>query len=200
MLPEFPQATAYLDIETTGLRRGADVVTTIALYDGQRVQTFVGERTSPNSRPPSPLSAAGDLQRQVLRRPLSGTGFGIVLEQAHVDLRYVLHSLGFRGGLKGCERQLGIGRGELAGVDGFFAVLLWQEFCRSGDRQARETLLAYNVADTINLATLAAHAYNRKLATLPCTGPRLSLPEPPEVPFAVDHATVLTLRRRLCGW
>ena len=32
------------------------------------------------------------------------------------------NSLGFKGGLKGCERQLGLDRGNLKDIDGFFAV------------------------------------------------------------------------------
>ena len=32
--------------------------------------------------------------------------FGIQLSHAQIDLRYVLGSLGYIGGLKGCERQL----------------------------------------------------------------------------------------------
>jgi len=51
--------------------------------------------------------------------------FGIELNQVHIDLRYVLRSLGYTGGLKGCEKQAGIDRGNLEGVDGYFAVLLW---------------------------------------------------------------------------
>ena len=60
--------------------------------------------------------------------------FNIQLNHAHIDLRYILQSLGFRGGLKGCERQLGIDRGDLRDIDGFFAVLLWHEYQRNGNR------------------------------------------------------------------
>ncbi len=88
------------------------------------------------------------------------------LEQPHIDLRHLLSSLGLKGGLKSCERQLGLTRPGLEEVDGFVAVLLWHDFRRRNDLQALETLLAYNVQDTVNLEWLLIHACNRKLAEL----------------------------------
>jgi uncharacterized protein YprB with RNaseH-like and TPR domain len=38
--------------------------------------------------------------------------FGIRMNHAHIDLRYVLKSLGYAGGLKRCEKALGLDRGE----------------------------------------------------------------------------------------
>lgn len=202
LLPEFPDATAYLDIETTGLRRGVDVITTIALFDGRQVHTFVrGENLADFPAAIAGIRLLVTYNGKCFDVPFLEQSFGIRLEQAHVDLRYALHSLGFRGGLKGCERQLGIHRRELAGVDGYFAVRLWEDYCRSGNRQAREALLAYNVADTVHLATLAVHAYNGKIEALPeCSARPLALPPLPELPHVVDEATVLTLRQRLLGW
>ncbi len=34
--------------------------------------------------------------------------FGIAVDHVHIDLRYLLSSLGYRGGLKGCEKSLGL--------------------------------------------------------------------------------------------
>lgn len=202
LLPEFPEATAYLDIETTGLRRGSDVVTTIALYDGSRVQTFVrGENLDDFPAAIAAFRLLITYNGKSFDVPFLEQTFGIRLPQAHLDLRYPLHSLGLRGGLKGCERQLGVARRELAGVDGYFAVLLWQDHCRTGNPLSRKTLLAYNVADTVNLATLAVHAYNRKLEATPfAVSGRLPLPVIPQLPHRVEEQDVLALRRRLCGW
>jgi uncharacterized protein YprB with RNaseH-like and TPR domain len=38
---EFKESTVYLDIETTGLDRYFNDITTIALYDGESIQTYV---------------------------------------------------------------------------------------------------------------------------------------------------------------
>ena len=46
---------------------------------------------------------------------------------------------------------MGLDRGYLEGVDGYFAVLLWREYELYHDQEALETLLAYNIADTVNL-------------------------------------------------
>jgi len=54
-------------------------------------------------------------------------------------------------------------RGDLKDIDGFFAVLLWDEYQRTGDQKVLKTLLAYNIQDTINLENLMVTAYNLKL-------------------------------------
>jgi uncharacterized protein YprB with RNaseH-like and TPR domain len=58
-------------------------------------------------------------------------------------------------------------RGDLNDIDGFFAVLLWDEYQRTGDQQALDTLLAYNIQDTVTLENLVVTAYNMKLKDTP---------------------------------
>jgi len=95
--------------------------------------------------------------------------FGIELDQVHLDLRYNLRSLGYTGGLKGCERKAGIDRGDLEGVDGYFAVLLWDDYQRNKNEKALKSLLAYNIQDVVNLETLMVLSYNLKLKDTPFT-------------------------------
>lgn len=127
---------------------------------------------------------------------LRGT-FGLALDQAHIDLRYVLASLGYKGGLKGCERHLGLDRGDLANVDGFFAVLLWRDYRMRRNAQALETLLAYNIRDVVNLEALLVKAYNLKAAQTPF-GPSVTmpLPPPPLEPFQAHGPTIQRLMRQ----
>ncbi|MFZ4437691.1 MAG: ribonuclease H-like domain-containing protein, partial [Syntrophales bacterium] len=75
--------------------------------------------------------------------------------------------LGFSGGLKGCERQMGIDRGDLKDIDGYEAVLLWYDYKRTGNKKSLETLIQYNSADARNLETLMVMAYNLKLKGTP---------------------------------
>jgi uncharacterized protein YprB with RNaseH-like and TPR domain len=193
MFPEFRHSVAYLDIETTGLRSGENVITTIAVYDGRDVRCYVQGRD---------LAEFGDdIQKYKLLVTYSGKCFDVpVIEQtlhvrldaAHIDLRYVLNSLGYMGGLKVCEKQFGIDRGDLDGVDGYYAVLLWKEYVRNGDEHALETLMAYNVEDVVNLETLLVGAYNQKLGSTPFfDSHRQVLPAAPASPY---HAHPETLR------
>ena len=117
--------------------------------------------------------------------------FNIRLDHAQIDLRYVLYSLGFRGGLKGCERQMGMDRGDLSDIDGFFAVLLWDEYQRTGDQKALDTLLAYNIQDTVTLENLMVTAYNMKLGQTPFYETHLiEAPISTVNPYSADLATV----------
>ncbi len=196
---DFRDGVAYLDIETTGMGTPEDTITTIALYDGKTIFWYVqGENLE---------QFADDIRNYRLLITYNGKCFDLPfirntlrvrMDQAHIDLRYVLASQGYRGGLKGCERQLGIDREELDGVDGFFAVLLWDEFRRNHNRRALETLLAYNILDVVNLETLMVLSYNMKLAQTPFAQThRLPMPSPPPGPFVPDRPTVERIQARL---
>ncbi len=198
MFAEFRHRVAYLDIETTGLTWPHDHITTIALYDGRTVRHYVSGRNLDEF--------AGDIDDYALLVTYNGKCFdvpfiesilGRPLRHAHIDLRYVLKSLGYTGGLKGCERTLGFDRGELGDVDGYVAVLLWYEFQRTGNEAALETLLAYNVEDVLTLERLAVLAYNRKLAATPFAAQRLPAPPPVANPFAPDTELLRGLLRRM---
>ena len=195
---DFRESVAYLDIETTGLGGPGDHITTIALYDGRTIRHYVHGRNLPEF--------AHDIQAYKLLVTYNGkcfdlpflrTTFGIALDQPHIDLRYVLASLGYKGGLKGCEKRLGLDRGDLANVDGYFAVLLWHEFKQHRNPEALETLLAYNIRDVVNLEPLLIKSYNLKAAQTPF-GPEiaLSLPVPPPEPFRAHAPTVSRLLRQ----
>lgn len=196
IFPEFRDRIAYLDIETTGLDREHDAITTIALYDGRRIRTYVqGENLEAFATDIREYTLLVTYNGKCFDVPFIENAMNIRLPQAHIDLRYLLHSLGFRGGLKGCERQMGLGRGDLDGIDGFFAVLLWRDYRRSGRRAALETLLAYNIEDVVNLEALMVMAYNRKLEETPfADSHRLPFPVRPDIPFAPDPETVRRLR------
>ena len=199
LLPEFRDTLAYIDIETTGLSMPGDSITTIALYDGRQVRHYVnGQNLGQFVDDISDYRLIVTYNGKCFDVPFIKQYLGITMDQAHIDLRYVLRALGYSGGLKGCERQLGISRGELEGVDGFFAVLLWEHYKRTGDREALDTLLAYNVQDTVNLELLMVFAYNMYLRQTPFAGRyELSPPTSPVLPFR-PHPRVVEEVRRSC--
>ncbi len=195
---DFRGGCAYLDIETTGLGQPGDHVTTVALFDGRTVRYFIhGENLSD-----FPAAAAGyrvlvTYNGASFDLPFLQRQFGMTFPQAHIDLRYILRSLGLTGGLKNCEKLLGIQRPGLEQVDGYVAVLLWQEYRKHRSRAALETLLAYNLQDTINLETLMVEAYNRKVRETPFAASHV-LPPPrvPLNPFTPDPELVRRLIER----
>jgi hypothetical protein len=155
---EFGDDLAYLDIETTGCGY-EDGITIIGLYDGYDMQTFIrGENLA-------------DFPEAVSRYRVLVTFFGsgfdlpfirrtfpdLRLDQLHVDLCHLLRRLGFSGGLKRIEGQLGIRRRpETEGLDGYDAVRLWNEHLR-GSEEALDLLLLYNKEDVMNMESLLAH-------------------------------------------
>jgi len=192
LFPEFRASTVYLDIETTGLDRHFNDITTIALYNGHEIKTYVnGQNLDDFIEEIYKYKVIVTYNGKSFDIPFIKHYFNIRLDHAHIDLRYVLYNLGFRGGLKGCERQLGMDRGDLSDIDGFFAVLLWDEYQRTGDPKALDTLLVYNIQDTINLESLIVTAYNMKLGQTPFYNTHLiEAPISPGNPFSADLATV----------
>jgi len=143
-------------------------ITTIALYDGRSVFHYVnGYDLDDFKRRIPQYDVLVTYNGKCFDVPFIERFFSIKLSHAHIDLRYVLGSLGFTGGLKACEKKMGISRGELEGIDGFFGVLLWEDYKRNHNDRTLETLLAYNVADVLNLEKLLTMAYNLKLKDTP---------------------------------
>lgn len=198
LFPHYRHTCLYLDIETTGLNEYHDHITTIATYDGTKVNHYVhGENLDDFIQDLAPYDMLVTYNGKTFDIPVIERSFGCAIEKTHLDLRYILRNLGFSGGLKSCERQLGVDRGELVGVDGFFAVLLWQEYRRSGDPKALETLLAYNIQDVVNLETLMVHAYNLSLRETPFFADlQLTDPPKPSLPFVPDVTLINRIKRR----
>ena len=176
--PDFSSHVAYVDIETTGMGSWSHV-TVVGLYDGKTMRTYVaGENMA---------DFGEDIQAFSLLVTFNGASFDLPFlrrlfpdfprDVLHIDLRYPLKRLHFSGGLKAIEQRLGLTRDDdLAGLDGFDAVLLWQAHCQ-GDPHALDTLCRYNAADVENLETLLKYAYPRLWERaggepLPQEGPR----------------------------
>jgi len=112
LYPEFSENVAFLDIETTGLYSGTDVITVIGLFDGQRTKVFI--------RGINLEEFAQEISKYSLIVTFNGKRFDIPFIQrtlgelppcqAHIDLLYPLRRLGYRGGLKAIEAQLGLAR------------------------------------------------------------------------------------------
>jgi hypothetical protein len=86
---------------------------------------------------------------------------------------------------------MGIDRKELGGIDGYLAVLLWQEYEKTGSLSALETLMAYNAEDTVNLECLMHIAYNLKVNQTPFAQTMaLVRPDRPRIPFAAHSGLV----------
>jgi hypothetical protein len=80
-------------------------------------------------------------------------------------------------------------------------VLLWDEYQKTGDQKALDTLLAYNVQDTITLENLMVTAYNLKLKGTPFYN-NLLIEEstPPFNPFRADLDTIDRIKNGAQYW
>jgi uncharacterized protein len=158
--PEFRDRVLYLDIETMGTGIGDDV-TVVGVYDGREMRQYV--RGINLDRFPREMEQCrllvtffgSGFDLPVLRHAFPGVRFDVL----HIDLCYALKRLGYSGGLKRVETQLGLQRdAQIAGLNGWDAVRLWREYCRGNGRSLAQ-LLAYNEADVLNMEHLMQIAY-----------------------------------------
>jgi uncharacterized protein YprB with RNaseH-like and TPR domain len=125
---DFRQQAAYLDIETSGLGEDAEI-SVITLYDGLTARRYVnGDNLDDFARDVARYALLVSYGGRRFDIPFLERALSIRLPQAQIDLCPVLHSLGYRGGLKKTERALGIVRDSLQGVDGLTAAHLWRRY------------------------------------------------------------------------
>ncbi|MGQ9688736.1 MAG: ribonuclease H-like domain-containing protein [Desulfobaccales bacterium] len=157
----FRSCTAYLDIETSGAAWPNLPVTVVGLYDGRDFRQFIlGQNLRDFPAAFEGVEILVTFNGSQFDLPVLQAAFpGLRLPPVHLDLRFILARLGFRGGLKNIEPRFGIHRPpEVTGMNGYDAVLLWERSQR-GDLGARELLLHYNREDVLNLAILMERAF-----------------------------------------
>ena len=158
VLAQWFGCASYFDIETSGLEADSIVTLVCCFHGGQPLHFLAGEN----------LDDFLELLESVkLLVSFNGASFDVprVLDRfhipelpcAHIDLRWLCHRAGWRGGLKKIERDLGLRRpADLVGLGGAEAVWLWRAWSEFGDEKARRTLERYCAADTVMLKMLAS--------------------------------------------
>jgi uncharacterized protein YprB with RNaseH-like and TPR domain len=157
ILAQWFDRASYFDIETSGLEADSIVTLVCCFHENRPLHFLAGDN----------LDDFLDLLESVkLLVSFNGASFDVprVLDRfhipdlpcAHVDLRWLCHHAGWRGGLKKIERSLGFRRPpDLEGLGGAEAVWLWQAWSQRGDERARRRLERYCSADTVMLKMLA---------------------------------------------
>jgi uncharacterized protein YprB with RNaseH-like and TPR domain len=157
VLAQWFDKASFFDIETSGLEADSIVTLVCCFHGGRPLRFLAGEN----------LDAFLDLLEEVkLLVSFNGASFDVprVLDRfhipalpcAHVDLRWLCHHAGWKGGLKKIEKALGLRRpSDLEGLGGAEAVFLWRAWAQARDARARRTLERYCAADTVMLKLLA---------------------------------------------
>lgn len=158
---DFRDRAAFLDIETTGMGTENEI-TLIGISNYRKnYRVFV------NGINMGEESVTNFLKNFSIIVTFYGSRFDIpfisskfpglgefIRSMVHVDLCILGHRVGFKGGLKTIERQIGLERErDIDGLTGFDAVVLWKKY-RSGDMNALERLIRYNRRDVLNLVDL----------------------------------------------
>jgi uncharacterized protein YprB with RNaseH-like and TPR domain len=171
---DFERSTAYLDIETTGLGFWSHDITMIGIFDGKRQSTYIkGINLDDFQFELSRYKAIVTFNGSRFDLPFIEAKYpNVKFGQIHLDLRFILRRLGYRGGLKSIESQLGLKRSDdtedLRGAD---AVRLWRAYTKGNDK-ALKLLIKYNSEDVRGLECLMKMAYEElKKRTLPSQRP-----------------------------
>ena len=157
----FKDKACFLDIETTGLDDQGDV-TILGIADSiGRYRVYV------NGINLNEKNIIKYLKNFRIVITFYGSRFDIpfikkkfpnlgkkLSKMVHLDLCFLGHRVGFKGGLKFIEKQVGIEReNEISGLTGYDAVKLWNRY-KLGDIKSLITLIKYNRSDVLNLLKL----------------------------------------------
>ncbi|MBF0516729.1 MAG: ribonuclease H-like domain-containing protein [Nitrospirae bacterium] len=155
-----------LDIETNGRPHdNGGYVTVVGLYDGKNYKCLIRGKdlTEDNlAAALSPYKYLITFYGAVFDIPFLRKCFqSLRIDMPHFDICLESKRLGLKGGFKYFEKCFGIYRDDdIAGMDGYDAVRLWQQF-RRGDRASLDTLIKYNREDTVNLLAIGWQIYSQ---------------------------------------
>ncbi len=144
----------FLDIETTGLSKTSNIITTAVLITKEEAYVFVNGKNL--EQLPSLLDACQMLitfNGRNFDLPFIESQLGWQKKCDDIDLMLEFRRLGIRGGQKKIEKELGLTRGSVD-MDGRLAIKLWSHYMNTSDPGALSSLLAYNYDDSLSLCSL----------------------------------------------
>jgi uncharacterized protein YprB with RNaseH-like and TPR domain len=152
----FVDQAAFFDIEADG----DEVPTVVGVMDREGVASF--RRGHSLQQLPARLAKSPiwvTFNGSVFDVPTLQRAFGDELAfpppPVHLDLRFLIRHAKLKGGLKGVEETIGLGRPpHLKGVKGLDAIRLWREWNFNHDKSALRLLVEYNLYDAINLRSV----------------------------------------------
>lgn len=153
----FRDDAVFFDIETTGLSKARDDVTTVSFHRGGDTTTLVrgDDLTAENLQQYLDAPLIVTFNGASFDVPFLERSFDLSIDAPHVDLMHTCRRIGLTGGLDEVERAIGIER-DRPDISGRDAVRLWREHERGRDG-ALETLIAYNREDTVHLRELVEY-------------------------------------------
>lgn len=187
---------AYIDIETSFTPHGEQYISTIALYDEEEIHCFIrGKNLHEFPLFIQKYSLIITYSGKTFDVPFMEKFFDIRITNAHIDLRYVLSGMGYKGGLKKCEKLLGFHRQESEGIEGAMAPYLWNAYEKGGSISHLETLLAYNIEDVLGLYHLMHRIIEIRMAETPFRDSYTINQRPfPEMPYKVDRKVASSIK------
>lgn len=156
MYRNFERDACFFDIETTGLDKNRNKVTTVSFYRDGESTTLVQGQDLTRERLEEEFfnsSMLVSFNGKRFDQPFLEHNYNMNIKLPHIDLMYPFKRLGYSGGLKKIEKDLGVDR-ELEDVDGREAVRLWKMYEKKNDEAALDKLVRYNQYDAENLQDL----------------------------------------------
>lgn len=149
----FIDEAAFFDIEADAEHEP----TVVGVMDRQGVATFRRQHSLdalPERLASSPIWVT--FNGSVFDVPALEKSFGDFPKPVvHLDLRFLIRHAKLKGGLKGVEGTIGLGRPpHLKGINGLDAIRLWREWTINGELGALRLLVEYNLYDAINLRSV----------------------------------------------
>lgn len=153
----------FVDVETTGLSRSSDQITTMTwLFDGCWHCWSAGRDSGSFIEHWRGSQCLCTYNGKCFDEAFICKEFDLPRHTNHFDLRYHLAKHGIRGGLKRISVEVGFQEPPILGkIDGLMAISLW-ELVVAGEHKALETLICYNALDVARTAYL----YGKSVAQL----------------------------------
>jgi len=167
LFPNLVDRAAFLDIETTGLsfRSHTTLVGIYRMYDEKMFSLVkgLGLNSGTISDALKDVSIIVTYNGSSFDLPMIRHHFpGALSKIPHFDLRFAARRVGYTGGLKSLERELGITRDyEVENLAGEDALIFWKMWKKDRNRNALRLLRKYNREDVMNMIPIANILYGK---------------------------------------